>query len=164
MKGLVLDTSVVVAWYLPEVFSESARSWQTRLLEGRIRLLVPSLHYWEFCNVLRTYVSRAELEASLATEIYDLHLEAPLEVVEKAVLEAALKYRATAYDAVFISLSEDLDLPLLTAERTTTPWVVSLGDRVESVRQNPSRVGRPHHGPDPELVQRAEPIRPGGLD
>ena len=137
MTGLVLDTSVAVAWYLPEVFSKSARSWQNRVLDGRIRLLVPSLHYWEFCNVLRTYVSRAELESSLAREIYDLHLEAPLEVAEpdrEAVLETALKYRSTAYDAVFISLSERLDLPLLTAERTTTPWVVALGDRVESVR------------------------------
>ena len=137
MTGLVLDTSVAVAWYLPEVFSKSARSWQNRVLDGRIRLLVPSLHYWEFCNVLRTYVSRAELESSLAREIYDLHLEAPLEVAEpdrEAVLETALKYRATAYDALFISLSESLDLPLLTAERTTTPWVVALGDRVESVR------------------------------
>lgn len=107
-----------------------------RLLEGRIRLVVPSLHYWELANVLRTYVGRGELEADLASEIYALHLEAPLESdePEKArVLETALEFEATAYDAVFIALARMLDVPLLTAERTTTPWVVRLGDQVERV-------------------------------
>jgi hypothetical protein len=49
------------------------------------------------------------------------------------VLAAALEYGATVYDAVYIALGRSLDLPLLTAEHTTTPWVVKLGRRVESV-------------------------------
>lgn len=136
MSARVLDTSVAVAWYLPEEFSESARRWQARLLAGRCRLVVPSLHYWELANVLRTYVRRGELEADLASEIYSLHLEAPLECdePEKAlVLETALDFEATAYDAVFIALARTLEVPLLTAERTTTPWVVRLGELVERV-------------------------------
>jgi predicted nucleic acid-binding protein len=134
MTSFVLDASVAVAWYLPETYSKAAKQWQNRLLEGQIRLVVPSLHYWEVANVLRTYVRRGELEAPLASEIYDLHLEAPLELAEPErarVLETALEYDATAYDAVYIALGELLEIPLLTAERTTTPWVVRLGDRVE---------------------------------
>lgn len=137
MRTLVLDASVAVAWYLPEVFSDAAKSWQRHLLEGRVELLVPSLHYWEIANVLRTYVRRGELDAGLAEEVYAAHLEAPLEVAEPdrdRVLQTALDYAATAYDAVYITLAEGLDLPLLTAERTTTPWVVRLGDRIEAVR------------------------------
>jgi len=133
----VLDTSVAVAWYLPEDFSDPAREWQSHMLQGRTRLLVPSLHYWEFANVLRTYVRREELGATLAHEIYALHIEAPLEIAEPPqgdVLKTALEYEATAYDAVYVALSLSLDIPLLTAERTTTPWVVKMGDRVESVR------------------------------
>ncbi len=136
MSALVLDTSVAAAWYLPEEFSERARKWQSRLLEGRIRLIVPSLHYWELANVLRTYVRRGELEAGIASEIYGLHLEAPLECDEPEkgrVLETALDFAATAYDAVYIALARMLEVPLLTAERTTTPWVVRLGDQVERV-------------------------------
>jgi predicted nucleic acid-binding protein len=136
MRSLILDTSVAIAWYLPETFRAAARLWQSRLLDGRVRLVVPGLHYWEFGNVLRTYVMRSELEVDLAEQIWALHLEAPLEVAEPEraeVLATALEYGATVYDAVYIALGRSLDLPLLTAERTTTPWVVKLGRRVESV-------------------------------
>jgi len=139
VRSLVLDTSVAIAWYLPETFRAAARVWQSRLLDGRVRLVVPGLHYWEFGNVLRTYVMRSELEADLAEQIWALHLEAPLEVAEPEraeVLATAFEYGATVYDAVYIALGRSLDLPLLTAERTTTPWVVKLGRRVESVLKN----------------------------
>jgi predicted nucleic acid-binding protein len=137
VKSLVLDTSVAVAWYLPESFSEAARSWQRKALAGDLGLVVPGLHYWEFGNALRTYVRRGELEDGLAREIYALHLDAPLETQEPeraSVLATALDVGATVYDAVFIALSRGLDLRLLTAERTTTPWVQRLGKRVISVR------------------------------
>ena len=137
MRTYVLDTSVAVAWYLPERFAGAARKWQRRLLENRVRLLVPALHFWEIGNVLRTYVCRAELESALAQEVYALHLDAPLEVVEPErgdVLATALEMDATMYDAVFIALARRHGIPLLTAERKTTPWVVRLGRLVEPVR------------------------------
>jgi predicted nucleic acid-binding protein len=136
VRTLVLDTSVAIAWYLPEAFASAARSYQTQLLDGRVRLLVPSLHFWEMANVLRTYVRRRELMPSLAEEIYALHLDAPLEVEEPdraAVLSTALELDATAYDAVFITLARTLDAPLLTAERKTRPWVARLGKLVETL-------------------------------
>lgn len=137
MSELVLDTSVAIAWYLPEVFAEEARAWRRQLQEGRVSLFVPTLHFWEFANVLRTYVRRHELEADLAREIYDVHLAAPVIRAEPdaaVVLATALEYDATAYDAVFISLALARDAVLLTSERSTTPWVVRLGDRVRIVR------------------------------
>lgn len=137
MTSLVLDTSVAVAWYLPEDFSAAARAWRDRMLRGTSTLLVPGLHYWEFANVLRTYVRRGEVTPALAHEIFAVHLDAPLETAEpdrRSVLEVAEEYGATAYDAVYIRLAIEQDVPLLTAERTTTPWVVRLRDRVRSVR------------------------------
>ncbi len=136
MRPFVLDTSVAIAWYLPESFAPAARSYQKQLLEGRVRLVVPSLHFWEMANVLRTYVKRRELTPSLAEEIYALHLDAPLAVEEPdrgAVLATALELDATAYDAVFITLARTLDVPLLTAERKTKPWAVRLGKLVETL-------------------------------
>jgi predicted nucleic acid-binding protein len=137
MSTYVLDTSVAVAWYLPEDFSPAAKRWRDRMLDGHDSLLVPSLHYWELGNVLRTYVRRGELEAALAAEIYALHLDAPLETTEPdraSVLDTALRYEATMYDAVYIALALERDTGLLTAERTTRPWVVKLGRRAERVR------------------------------
>lgn len=82
--------------------------------------------------MLRTDVRRRELEPDLAAEIYDLHLDAPLEIAEpdrKHTLARALEYDATVYDAVYIELSLSLDARLVTAEKSTTPWVKRLGTR-----------------------------------
>lgn len=136
MRTFVLDTSVAVAWYLPEVFSEPARAWQSRLLDGEIRLVAPSLHYWEVANVLRTNVRKGDVEEDLAVEIFSTHLQAPLEILEpdpSLVLSVALEYQSSAYDAVYIALARFFDVPLVTAERATTPWVDKLGEQAEIV-------------------------------
>jgi predicted nucleic acid-binding protein len=137
MNLYVLDTNVTLAWYLEEAFSPSARQWQDRLLGGTVRLMVPSLHYWEFASALRTLVMRRVIQEESARETLDLHLDAPLEVADpdrRDVLRVALEYGATVYDGVFIALALAHDVPLVTAERTTTQWVTRLKDRVESVR------------------------------
>lgn len=73
----------------------------------------------------------------MAGEIYGVHLEAPLEGAEperQEVLETALEFEATVCDAVYIALARRLRVPILTAERKTTPWVVRLGRLVQPVR------------------------------
>ena len=133
----VLDTSVAVAWYLPEVFAQSARTWQRGMLNESVTLFVPGLHYWEFANVLRTYVLRNEFQDTLAEDIFALHLDAPLVAMEprrNAIPGTALEFGATVYDALYIAMCLEHDMRLLTAERTTTPWVAKLADRVEIVR------------------------------
>jgi predicted nucleic acid-binding protein len=135
----VVDTSVAVAWYLPESFSAAARRWQRQMLAGSAELLVPSLHYWEFANVLRTRVRRGELGADSAAEIYALHLDAPLLTVEPdrgSVLDLALRYEATAYDAVYLSLCIESGIPFLTGERPTTPWIKKLGKLADCIMES----------------------------
>jgi len=136
----VVDTSIAVAWYLPESYSADARRWLKQMLEGSAELLVPGLHYWEFANVLRTRVRRGELDADSAAEVYSLHLNAPMVTVEpdrSSVLEIALKYEATAYDAVYLSLSLGNDIPFLTGERPTTPWIRRLGRLADCIMESP---------------------------
>ena len=132
----VLDTSVAIAWYLPESFSAPARHWQRMLLEGKAELYAPSLHYWEFANVLRTHARRAELDFDTACEIYNLHIEAPILPVEPrrdSLLQLALDYDSTAYDAVYLAICIEMDVPLLTAERPTSPWLKKLGKLTDSI-------------------------------
>lgn len=136
MKGFVLDTSVAIAVYLPEVFSPEARRYWDRIAATGARCVVPSLHLWEFGNVLRTRVKSGALSEPSALEIYGLHLDAPLEIVEpdpQEILGVAFEFGVTTYDAVFISLALGSDLTLLTAESSRKPWVVKLGDRVAAV-------------------------------
>jgi len=136
MTSYVLDTSVAIAWYLPEVFTEAARTWQSKLISGEIILHVPTLHYWEIANVLRSHVRRGQIDLRLATDIWEVHLDAALQTTDPMVdevLATAFDYDATAYDAVYIALAIQLDLRLLTAERPSTEWVRKLGKRALSV-------------------------------
>ena len=136
MMARVLDASVAVAWYVSESFSTSARHWQTLMLDGKAALIVPSLHFWEVANVLRTHVARKLLSAPIAQEIYRLHLDAPLETAEPErdmVLTIALDRGMSAYDAVYAALAVERDIPWLTAERATKPWRASLGKLVETL-------------------------------
>jgi predicted nucleic acid-binding protein len=136
MTSYVLDTSVAIAWYLPEVFAEPAIAWQSKFMGGEISFHVPSLHYWEMANVLRSHVRRGQIGRKLATDIWEVHLDAALQTSEPAtadVLAAALDYDATAYDAVYIALAIQLEATLLTAERSTTGWVRKLGKRAISI-------------------------------
>ena len=114
-----------------------ARSWQERIISGQVHAMVPPLHFLEFANVLRTYVRRQEMEQDLAEDVYGLHLEAPLDIVtppRHCLLATALQFESTAYDAAFIALAETYDCPLVTAERTTTPWVTKLKDKAVVIR------------------------------
>ena len=130
MKSLVLDTSVAVAWFLPEAFSSEAREWRMRMMEKEVEFYVPNLHFFEFGNVLRKYVLFRDISEKAAQEIYLLHLESPLKKItpnNSELLKTSLKYNSTIYDAVYISVALDLQAPLLTAERATREWVAKLG-------------------------------------
>jgi predicted nucleic acid-binding protein len=58
MTSYVVDASVGLKWYLPEVHSDTAR----RLRAGGNDLNVPSLFYLEFANALWMKVRRGELD------------------------------------------------------------------------------------------------------
>ncbi|MBM4041130.1 MAG: type II toxin-antitoxin system VapC family toxin [Planctomycetes bacterium] len=134
MTTRILDASVAVAWYVPEAASASALEWQRRMFAGDAFLVAPQFHFWEVANVLRTYVLRRELEPPDARDFYAAHLDTPICVLDPPpdeVLHLALEYRTTAYDAVYIALAVELDIPVLTAERATTPWVAKLGRLAE---------------------------------
>jgi predicted nucleic acid-binding protein len=131
MTRRILDTSVAVAWYLPEPWAAPAREWRRRLMQGELELLVPQLHWYEFGNVLRKYVVLRDLDPAAAEAVYALHLECPLRRLDpppQALLRTALDYGATLYDAVYIALAVENQVRLLTAERATTAWVRKLGD------------------------------------
>ena len=85
---------------------------------------------------MRTHLRGRTLDTKLADDIWALHLDAPLQVVEpptESVLALALEYETTAYDAVHIGLAIHLDVPILTAERSSTPWVRKMGKRVHTI-------------------------------
>ncbi len=130
MKSFVLDTSVAVAWFLPEIFSSEAREWRSRMIKKDVEFFVPNLHFYEFGNVLRKYILFRDISEEIAREIFLLHLESPLKIITPDIpklLEISLKYNSTIYDAVYISIALELQAPLLTAEKSTKEWIAKLG-------------------------------------
>jgi predicted nucleic acid-binding protein len=50
---VVLDTSVIIKWFVKEKGSERALFWMEKHIEGTEIILVPSLFFYEITNVLR---------------------------------------------------------------------------------------------------------------
>jgi len=132
MSNCILDTSIAESWYSDEVFSEYAGHYHTQFIKNQDSFYAPPLHFLEFSMVLRPLVLKKILSVTSAKNMYSLHLQAPLQVMEPQrgkIVKIALAYQATPYDAVFIQLALLAGFPLLTAEKKTQVWVSKLGER-----------------------------------
>lgn len=130
----VVDTSVVAKWFLAEEGSEAAEIYLRTLLEGKARLMAPSLLFVELASTF--WVQRRNgLTAALALQMYQKATLLPLQVFATADLlpaglEAAYHYQISPYDAVFVALARRSDCELVTADRALwvkvreeLPWV-----------------------------------------
>ncbi|GAB4234610.1 MAG: type II toxin-antitoxin system VapC family toxin [Deltaproteobacteria bacterium] len=116
--GYVLDASVAVKWFLPEIHSEHA----LRLLRKRIVLQAPELIQAEFGNILWKKCRAGELDGTTAAEILDNFKRSPLVVQPhrafmKLAWEIALKHRQTFYESLYLALAMAEKARLVTADR-----------------------------------------------
>jgi len=134
----VLDTSVVLKWIRrEEILADRALSILHTYLEGRNRLIVPTLLAYEVANVLRykPELSTADVELALQS-LFDLSLEwvpASSALMQRAV-NIARTYDTTVYDAVFAAVAESVGAIFATADARLVqrldglPFVAFLGD------------------------------------
>lgn len=118
MKKIVLDASVAVKWFIPEVHSENA----IRLLDNPIKFLAPNLIYAEVGNILWKKTRLKELTAEVAGEILNDFKKMPLEITEnQSILEAvwhiATKYQRTFYDSLYLALARTENCQFVTADQ-----------------------------------------------
>jgi len=118
MKKLVVDASVAVKWFVPEIHSPAA----SRLLDEQISLCAPDLIGPELANTLWKKVRRAEITRDEAVEILatfeTLGIETyPSTLVLAAAFEVATSLERTVYDSVYLALAVGLDCALVTADR-----------------------------------------------
>lgn len=119
MPDLVVDTSTVVKWYIPEQHHEQARALRDDYLDGTHELCAPSLLPYEAVNALN-YSGHydgdrlAEAADSLATygiEYVPFHSVGPIAEVTTAA-------DITAYDAAYVALAADRETTVYTADAT----------------------------------------------
>ena len=120
--SLVLDASVAAAWVLPDEENSVADAILHRVAaEGAV---APSLIWHELRNIFLMAARRGRLpQDEIVPSLLRLR-RLPIETVDVSasgdatLIGLASTYGLTAYDAAYLALAEDRDLPLATADRT----------------------------------------------
>ncbi len=120
--NLVIDASVLIKFFIPEILSEKAEELNTQVGEGNLRLLAPDLIFAEVGNIIWKKHRMKELILSEAKEITDAIVSLPLEIVASKALmplavDVGLVYGITVYDALYVSLAKIHETILVTADR-----------------------------------------------
>ena len=117
MSELVVDTSVVVKWYIPEQHHQQARGLRDAYLDGTFDLFAPALMPFEAVNALRYsghYEEERLEEASKSVPEYGIDL-VPFDKTGP-VAEIATTLDITVYDAAYVALARTLDTKVYTAD------------------------------------------------
>ena len=117
MSVFIVDASVVVKWFVPEVHSEAAR----RLLTLPHEFLAPDLLFAETANTIWKKIRRGELKLEEGRRLVaDIGRIAVETVSCRALAEDAHALAnatgRTVYDALYVALAVRLDTCLITAD------------------------------------------------
>lgn len=118
MKKYVVDASVAVKWFVPEIHTNTA----LRLLDNEPELLAPDLFLPEFANVLWKKVRRNELSEGDARDVLNALPMVPIQFHSASTLvnpafEIARALDRTVYDSIYIALAESEACELVTADQ-----------------------------------------------
>ena len=117
MTTAVIDSSVAVKWFVPEVLSEEA----VHLLDGTWELLAPDLLLPECVNTLWKKVTRGELQVDEARAVLVGLAQVPLAIIPsselvEAALEIAIAHQRSVYDSLYVALAVARECALITAD------------------------------------------------
>ena len=118
MTRYVVDASVGIKWFLPEIHSEVAG----RLPFLKASLHVPAFFHLELGNVLSKRIRRDELTPEEGEAILKELQRVPLqkhsnERLMTPAFALALETRRSLYDCLYLALAEAIDGQVVTADR-----------------------------------------------
>ena len=117
-ESLVVDASVAIKWYLPEIHADAA----IRCLDEKYNLLVPDLFLAEFGSILWKKCRIGEITHADALVIFSAIGRVPirnyrLEELILPAFELATGMDRTMYDSIYLALAISEKCRLLTADR-----------------------------------------------
>jgi predicted nucleic acid-binding protein len=120
--NLVIDASVLIKFYVPEILSDKAEELLNRVAQGDVMLLAPDLIYPEVGNILWKKQRMKELTRPEVEEITDAIVSLPLKIEASKLLlplaiDIGIAYRITVYDALYISMARVYETKMITADR-----------------------------------------------
>jgi len=134
-EPLVVDASVAVKWYVPEVHTEVA----LRFLDEQYELLVPGLFFPEFGNVVWKKQRTGEISVEEARAIVGAmdkvsFIVYPSENLLRPAFEIAVGLDRSVYDSVYLSLAVLRNCRMLTADRKFYRAIQKNGEYAANVR------------------------------
>ncbi len=120
-KRYVLDASVITKWYYKkdEEDLHSASVIYDNLQSENFIIFAPDLLIYELLNIYRTKLELGDSKINnIVTELYDLIVILGIHknTFKKAFITAR-SLNISFYDSIYLSLSEDLDASLVTADK-----------------------------------------------
>jgi predicted nucleic acid-binding protein len=140
MSDVIVDSSVVAKWILPEADSPQAHQIIADAVAQGDRLIVVDLVLSEVANAIWKQHHRGLISLDEARHCITLLMGSPVESrpsepLIRSAFEIAAKYDRAVYDALFVALAHDLrlrgvtaDEPLHGAVKADFPEIVLLRD------------------------------------
>ena len=123
MVRLVLDSSVVIKWFLLEDCTPEARQILLAYRNGDCQITVPDLLYAEVGNILWKRHVQKGLDES--------YCQAALHELDALLLPIAIAHKRTMYDMLYVALAEREGCPFVTADERL---VNAIGAALPSVK------------------------------
>lgn len=115
---VVLDASVLVKWFIDEDDDEKPGLLLEAVKNNQLQLVLPDLALAEVANAIR--FDRTYLEGECQQIIAQLLELDPVIVALQNVIPTAVSFvyqsKLTVYDALYVAVAEDFDIPLITAD------------------------------------------------
>lgn len=120
--NLIIDASVLIKFFVPEVLSSKAEQLLASVEDGSVKLFAPDLIYAEAGNILWKKHRLKELTQSEVGKITDLIISIPMNVEPLKALfplavDIAIAYQVTVYDAVYLSMARVYETEMITADK-----------------------------------------------
>ena len=119
METRVIDTSVLIKWFIKEIKRESAIEIRDSYLKGEINLIAPDLIVYEFLNALK-YIKQHNEEEMKAIFETIMNYDLDLYVMDKDLAEESIRIASnselTNYDSSYLALAKLKEGKLITAD------------------------------------------------
>ena len=121
-SAVVPDSSVAAKWFLnDEEHIQEARALLAAFMAGSLGFVIPDCFYYEFSGLVMRAERRGRLTSDEADGIVATVANMPLVGVLSGpfiarALARARAFEGSPYDAIYLLLAEDRDIPFVTAD------------------------------------------------
>ena len=122
IKTVIIDSSVVVKWFLPDEETIEALNIENAFRNKEILIAVPILFFYELGNILKTTTKSLRLKEARAQSVFQNLLNIDFIAYSSRelftnTLEKSIDLDISFYDASYLALAEYLNVTFITSDQ-----------------------------------------------